>query len=296
MFGGSGISLADIAAVTKGNNENGDGFGGNNGWWILIILFALFGWGNGGWGGNGNNGGSNGSNGGDNTVVIPVPGYGCGAGYGGYGASFTDAAVQRGFDTSAIVTKLDGINSGICSLGYDQLAQMNGINGNIMQSSFGIQQAINADTVANMQNTNALSTQLANCCCENRQGQAQIEFTLSQLGCNLQNTMNQNTRDMMEANCSNFRNLSDQIAAGFNQLAMNQKDAQIEALQQQLNTCNMKGIAAEAVQSAVSQVRPTAVPAYPAANPCGMGNWAPQMLSGYGNNCCCGSNYNTGCC
>lgn len=34
MFGGSGISLADIAAVTKGNNNNGDGLGGNNGWWV----------------------------------------------------------------------------------------------------------------------------------------------------------------------------------------------------------------------------------------------------------------------
>lgn len=287
MFGGSGLSLADIAAVTKNNGDN-DGFGGNNGWWILIILFALFGWGNGGWGNNGNN-----SGGGDNTVVVPVPygGYGMSGGV-GYGASFTDAAVQRGFDTQTIITKLDGLNSGVCALGYDQLAQMNGINSNIMQTGFGLQQAINQASVVNTQGQNALSTQLAQCCCENRQGQAQIQFDMAQLGCALQNTMNQNTRDIMQANCTGFRDLGDQIQAGFNQLAMNQKDAEIAALRQQLNDCNIQNVANAAVRSAVEQVRPTAVPAYPASNPCGMGNWSPNVLTGYGygNGGCCGWN------
>lgn len=304
MFGGSGLSLADIAAVTKGNNGNGDGLGSGNGWWVLIILFALFG----GWGNNGNGNGNGNNRNNDSccssTTYIPVPmmgGYGMGYGYGGYNASFTDAALQRGFDTQTIIQKLDGLNSGVCSLGYDQLAQMNGINTNIMQRGFETQQAINANGVANMQSFNALSTQLANCCCENRQGQAQIQFDLSQLGCALQNTMNQNTRDIMEANCAGFRNMGDQIQAGFTQLTMNQKDAEIAALRQQLNTCNMQGIANAAVQSAVDQIRPTAVPAYPASNPCGMGNWAPEVLSGYGygydRSGCCGSGRNwSGCC
>ena len=43
------------------------------------------------------------------------------------------------------------------------LTGFNGINTNIMQTGYGIQQAINADTVANMQNTNALQSQLAQC-------------------------------------------------------------------------------------------------------------------------------------
>jgi len=42
------MSAADLAAVMDGN----DGFGGNNGWWI-ILLFLFLGWGNNGWGGNG---------------------------------------------------------------------------------------------------------------------------------------------------------------------------------------------------------------------------------------------------
>lgn len=289
MFGGSGISLADIAAVTK-NNGDGDGFGGNNGWWILIILFALFGWGRGGYGDNANGG----SNGGGNTVVVPVPGYGCGGGMGGfYGV---DASMQRGFDTASIITKLDGINMGVCNLGYDQLAQMNGINTNIMQTGFGLQQAINGVQVGAMQNANALSTQLANCCCENRQGQAQIEFTLSQLGCQLQNTMNQNTQAIMQNDDANFRALNDSIRDGFTALAMNQKDAEIAGLRQQLNDCNSANLAQAAVRQAVQEIRPSAVPAYPAANPCGMGNWAPQVLSGYSNGGCCNNNWTGGCC
>jgi len=49
-------SLSDIAAVTGRNN--GDGmFGGDNGWWIILLfLFALGGWGNGGYGFGGQGG------------------------------------------------------------------------------------------------------------------------------------------------------------------------------------------------------------------------------------------------
>lgn len=48
----TGLSAADIAAVT-GNNANGFGFGGDGAWLILILLlFAAFN-GNSGWGNNG---------------------------------------------------------------------------------------------------------------------------------------------------------------------------------------------------------------------------------------------------
>lgn len=54
MFNSS-PSLADIAAVTGGNRN--DGAWGDGGWWVLIILFALFGgWGGYGFGGNGGGG------------------------------------------------------------------------------------------------------------------------------------------------------------------------------------------------------------------------------------------------
>lgn len=121
-------SLADIAAVTDGNRNN-DGWGNGNGWWVLIILFAIFGgWGNGAWGRNG-------------TGEAPA----------------SNGDLQRGFDTQSMLNKLNGINSGMCDGFY-------AMNTSLLQGFNATQQAINADTVANMQNTNALSTQLAQCC------------------------------------------------------------------------------------------------------------------------------------
>lgn len=99
---GSAPSLSDIAAVTK--DGNGDGWGNGNGWWVLIILFAIFGgWGNGG-GGQGRNG------------------EGCA----------TNGDLQRGFDTQSILNKLSGIDNGICDGFY-------AMNTSLLQSTNAIQ-------------------------------------------------------------------------------------------------------------------------------------------------------------
>ena len=180
MFNMSAPSLADIAAVTK-NNDGNDGWGGNNGWWILIILFALFGWGRGGYGA-----------GGDCQCA-------------------TAGDIQRGFDTSGIINKLDGINSGICSLGYDQLVQMNGINQNISTTGFGIQNAITQMGIANMQDTNSLSRQLADCCCENRQSIAQVRYDMATDACAIKTAINDMGQQIMQNDNANFRALSDRL-------------------------------------------------------------------------------------
>ena len=57
-MGNEGISVADALALRNSGYEN-DGFGGGNGaWWviILILFFAMNGWGRNGFGGNGNDG------------------------------------------------------------------------------------------------------------------------------------------------------------------------------------------------------------------------------------------------
>ena len=46
--------------LVRAANDN-DGFGGGNGWWI-ILLFLFLGWGNNGWGGNGGGAGNVGGN------------------------------------------------------------------------------------------------------------------------------------------------------------------------------------------------------------------------------------------
>lgn len=261
MFGGGAApSLADIAAVTRNNND--DGFGGGNGWWVLIILFAIFGgWGNNNYGGN--NGRDCGSNG---TTIVTVPPVG--GGYGMYGgAGFMDAAIQRGFDNQAVITKLDGINAGICSLGYDQLNQMNGINSTVMQTGFGITQAINNGTVAGMQNTNALSAQLAECCCENRAGLADIKYTLATDACAINNNVHQ-TGDAIINNMNNgFTMLNNTINDRFTRLEMAQKDQQIADLQLQLNRCDRDSALQGMSSYIISNLNPTPRPSYIVQNP-----------------------------
>lgn len=136
MFNSNCASVPLVANI-DGNNNNG--WGGDGGWlWFIVVIFAIFG----GWGG----------------------------GFGGFGGGTNGGVgseIQRGFDNQAVVSKLDGITNGLCdgfyAMNNSMLTGFNGINTNIMQTGYGIQQAINADTVANMQNTNALQSQLAQC-------------------------------------------------------------------------------------------------------------------------------------
>lgn len=233
----NGVSLADIAAVT-GNNRNNDGMWGDGAWWIVILL--IFGWG--GFGGNG---------------------------WGGNGAGngYTDAAIQRGFDNRAVVSKLDGINNGICSLGYDQLAQMNGINTNILQTGFGIQQAINADTVSGMQNTNAIQSTLTNmaaqnasCCCETQRqierGFADTNYNMATQACQTRQAIADSTRQVIDFLTQ------DKIAT----LTAENNDLRRSASQDRQNALLTTAMTAQTNQI-INAVNPTAIPAYVVPNP-----------------------------
>lgn len=285
--GNGGISLADIAALLNNNGNNG--FGDGNGWWVLIILLALFGgFGDGGFFGNRGNSNGNGNNG-NTTTYIPVPmgGYGMmGTGFG-----FGEAALQRGFDNSAVISKLDGITNGICSLGYDQLIQQNGTNSNIQQLGFNVIQALNAMGISDMQSFNALTALITQCCCENRQGQADIQNAITQLGCLFQNALNQNAQAIIQNDNANFRSMHDEI---FN-MRMEDKNETIAMLRQQLNNCDRDGALSALENRLVQQLNPRSNPAYLTCNP-NTGNVLPNSLlqllinAANSNNCCANNN------
>ena len=255
MFGGSGISLADIAAVTKGNNNNGDSFGGNNGWWILIILFALFGWGRGGYGDNAGNG-----NGGGNAqpVVYPV-----------------SADMQRGFDNASVINKLDGLSNGLCSLGYDQLSQMNNLSAQMQQCCRNLENMVQQASFNNTTATNALANQLQQCCCDIRAGQAQAEYNRATDTCTITTAIDRMADRIIQNDNNNFRSLYDQQVS----LQMQAKDQQIAALQQRLTTCDMQNMISANGQYVVNTLQPVPRPAYIVANPNGCCNNVPT-------NCC----------
>lgn len=156
---GGGLSAADVAAVMGNNgNCNGFGFGGDGAWWfiLLIILFAGAGnWGN----GYGNNGGY-------------------------------QADMQRGFDQSAIMNGITGINN---SLANAEVSRCN--------SQANLLATMNANQNALSNGMNSLAMSLQNCCCENRAATADLKYTVANEG-NATRVANQaNTQAILDKLC-----------------------------------------------------------------------------------------------
>ena len=267
MFNTGNCPSVPIVANLDGNNGNNWNDGS---WlWFLIVVFAIFG----GWGN----------------------------GFGGFGGGINGGVcseIQRGFDNQAVISKLDGLSNGLCdgfyAMNNSMLTGFNGINTNIMQTGYGIQQAINADTVANMQNTNALQSQIANCCCETREAIQGVNYNMAANTCALQNTMNNNTRDIIDSQNAGTRAIldfltQDKIAT----LTAENNDLRRAASQDRQNALLTTAMTAQTSQI-LDAVRPTPVPAYPAASPCGLGNWSPNVLANgyFGNGCGCNSGCN----
>lgn len=258
MFSSSnGLSAADVAAVMNGNscNNGGFGYGFGEGWWVIIILFALFGGFGRGFGGMGSYGG-------------------CNSGCGCQSAIATVADVQRGFDNQGVTNKLNGLENGLADGFYSMnSALMSGFNGvntaiqnsamNAMQNTNAIQQAIQADTVANMQNTNALATQLANCCCENRTGFQQVGYDLATQGNAIQVAISNQTQALMQNQNDNYRALHDEIVAN----RMEDMRTENANLRSQIQALNLAQSQANQNTYLVNTLRPCPQPAYVVANP-----------------------------
>ena len=238
MFNTGNCASVPLVANIDGNGNN-NGWGAEGSWlWFIIVIFAIF-----GWGGFGNGFGGNGMNGG------------------------VGSEIQRGFDNQAVVSKLDGISNGLCDGFYAVQNGMNGINTNILQTGFGIQQAINADTVANMQNTNALQAQIANCCCETREAIQGVNYNMATNTCALQNTMNSNTRDIIDSQNAGTRAILDYLCnEKISSLQAENSDLRRAASQDRQSALLTTQMVAQ-TQQIINAVNPSAIPAYVVPNP-----------------------------
>ena len=133
----NGYSLSDIAAATGNDRNNNDCFGGNGAWWIIILFWFCFagGWGN----------GRGGLFGGEGSTASRI----------------TDGYILTS-DFANIERKIDSVNNGLCDGFYAMnTGMLNGFNtlgNNIQNAQAAVAAAINADTIANMQNTNSLTS------------------------------------------------------------------------------------------------------------------------------------------
>lgn len=284
----SGNSTPFTMPVQPAYSGSGNGM---NGWggdflWIIVVFALLFGWGNNGWGGNGGNGGN-----------VPYM----------VGSTYTDAAIQRGFDNQSVINKLNGIEQGICNLGYDNLAQMNnlgmavsngfhGVDNAICNLGYTTQQGFNATQVAMLQGQNALQTQLADCCCTTQRAIDGVNYNMATNTCAITNQMNNNTRDIIESQNAGTRAILDYLCQdkistlqAENQslkLAASQADQNnfIAATQSAQTAELIRRLGADCPQPAYV-VQPPQPVTFP-TNCCGTASYA-------GNGCGCGNN---GCC
>ena len=219
-------SLSDIAAVTDGSRNSG--MFGNDSWaWIVILL--LFGYGSRGFGG-------------------------FGGGQGGYGmpcgVPATQADLAAGFNNSAVLSGINGIDSALCQ-GF------NGINTAILQSGYNTQTSING-----------LSHQLADCCCATQRAIDSVKYENATNTCAIQNTIQNTTRDVIDNANANSRAIldfltQDKIAT---LTAENQslKFAASQSAQNAFITANQEAQTAELIRRLG---RDCPVPAYVVPNP-----------------------------
>lgn len=200
----------------QGGNSGSNGNGWDNGWWI-ILLFILLASGN--WGGN-NNGNGGGMFGGAPIVVNDGGG----------------SAVQRGFDQAAVMSGITGVQSGVQNLSTQlcnccadvQSSLCNGfagVNATVNSVAANAETAANARAMANMQQLFGLSTQFADCCCENRLSTADLKYTIATEECATRSADAMNTRDIIDSQTNGTRAILDKLC----QLELDNYKAQIDA-------------------------------------------------------------------
>ena len=187
------LSPADVAVLSgQTGNRNNDGlFGDNGAWWIIILL--LFGWGRNGFG----NGGGFGGNDGGNYCGFGAPNiYGKldGITYGISDATFAlNNNITSGFNNvqSALCQGFAGVNNGLTVNGYETRGAITDLGYRLQDCCCQTQRAI------------------ADCCCTTQRSIDNVRFDLSQLGCGINNTINNSTRDILESNNNNTRAILD---------------------------------------------------------------------------------------
>lgn len=242
------LSPADVAVLSGANrNNNNDGWGNNGAWWI--ILFLIFGYGRNGFGG----------------------------GFGGNSGGVADGYVLAS-DFAQVDRKLDTISNGICDSTFALNNTMtNGFAATqqtLCQGFSGINQAITTNGYETRLGVQGLASQLANCCCDIRQqisdcccqtqrGLDGINYNMAMNTNAIQQTLCNNTRDIIDNQNANYRALHDEILAN----RIEDKNAQIAAQQNEINALRLRASQEAQNTYLINQLKPCPSPAYVVPNP-----------------------------
>ena len=269
-------SLVMPVAPTYGG-FGGGGFGGGfdgDAWLILIIIFALFGNGFGGFGGNGNIGGmmypwmnlQDTTQAGFNQAATASQ------------LSGIQSAISSGFGDTAL--GIAGVNQNICQTGNATVAAITGAQNALAQQMYSnqladLERSFAAQTAAT-QGNNALQSQLASCCCENRLSVANLSADLAREACADRAAVSNGIRDVLTATQAQTQTILDKMC----QMEIDNLKAQNSALQSQVlmkdfaasqtaQTASLMADNAFQTQYIVNRVAPYPIPSYTVPNPFG---------------------------
>ena len=214
---GSGLSAADILALTGNNNDGFGGSGSGMGWWLILLILVL---GGGFWGGRGYAGGGNGGT--DSVAAMAMP-------------YMYSTGIQQGFDQSAVMTALNNLNTAVAN-GFAGMA-VDSCNKTmtLMQGQNAIQSTVNG-------NTNDILMQMSNnemarqqCCCDAKLQMANFQATMLAEHCSdraeIDRAMNQLSNQMN----AGFQGVYDKL----NQQTIEALKTENENLRTQLNLNNL---------------------------------------------------------
>lgn len=226
---GNGSDMVMPVAPMYGSGFGGgfgnSGFGGDWGW---IILLLLIGWGNNGWGG------------------------GFGGGVGGFAADgamlypwMNQAEITTdGFRDQMLNNNVTSIRDSIGNLST-QLCNCCGDMQMALATGFaGVEAGANARQMADMNRSFALQSQLADCCCENRLGTADLKYTIATENCADRAAISDGIRDVIANQTAGVQRILDQLCAD----KIDAKNDEIAQLRQEVLFA--RGQASQDVQTA----------------------------------------------
>ena len=190
-----------------------------------------------------------------------------GRGFGGFGGNNGSGSAVDGYvltsDFANIERKIDGVNTGLCDGFYTQAQLVNGVNMNIMQGN------------------NAIQSQLAQCCCDIREGISGINYNLATQACGIGRQIESGfaqTNYNMAAQNSQTLQAIDKVGDRVIDYLANEKMQSLRDENQALRLAASQQAQNNYLIDQLGQKCP--IPAYITCNP-----FAPVQ-----NNCCCGCN------
>lgn len=173
----NGYSLSDLRAATG----DGNGWGGNGIFYLVILFFFAFMGGGFGWNRQGE--------------------------FGQYATAASQQEILFGQQFGQLNDRITNLGNGICNLGYEMQGNVGQLGKEVALGQSNLNQAV-------MQTGNNIQQQIASCCCENRLATANLSAQMDRQTCDITTAIHaegEATRAMMQAN--EIQQLRDKVNA-----------------------------------------------------------------------------------